>query len=108
MKAPMRLDALTKTSDVLLGNRRLGGARSRDVLELGELQFALERRVRCEPVQQSCERRRKPHRLPDPTQRSLGKAVELGAISGAVEFGQAARQVARVGNGEVEAFGAGR
>src|SRR6187401_1281700 len=97
---------LERQADVVFSNGGPRRERARDILKLGLLHAALERRVRFEAVQERGHVVGITHALPDPLETDIGIAVEPFGCAGAKELDQRARQHAHVGHGEIETLGA--
>src|SRR6266568_1035015 len=101
-------NSIERQPGIILGERQLGVAGAREIVELGELAAPVERIGVDRLVQQ---RRHPPGealRLPHPAQAGPGIAFQQIAAAGAIKFGERARQHPHVGNRQIHALGAGR
>ena len=98
----------TGKSGIVLGQRALRRFRAGDIIKLGELALAIEGVVAGIEMKQLRHPPGEALRLPDPPQAGRRIAIEQIAASGAIEFGDRAREHDHVGEGEVHALGAGR
>src|SRR5579883_176876 len=98
---------LIREPDVVLGKDRRRGFRAEQVIELGKLNFVIERVFR-NPVQQHGHPPGKAFGFPYSSERTAGIVVETGGRFFRIVFDQCLREIADVASGEIEALGARR
>ena len=97
-----------RQADVIFGERRLRGARGREIVEFRALHLRLEARFRMQPVEQHGHPPGEALGLPYARERGIAIGAERRVVLLRVVGRQRAAQIVHVRGREIEALGAGR